>query len=98
MKKVFTATAAAAALALATVAVPQSAQAGNGGAVAAGIVGGLAAGALIGAAVSQPHYYYDGPRRYYAPAPVYYGPDCWWQRERYWNGYRWHTHRVRVCD
>ena len=98
MKRILTATAAAAALAIATVAAPQNADAHDGGAVAAGIIGGLAAGALIGAAASQPHYYYGPPPRYYyAPGPYYYGPDCYWRHVRYWNGYRWHWHRVRVC-
>jgi hypothetical protein len=99
MRKILTATATAAALALATIAAPQHADAHDGGAVAAGIIGGLAAGALIGAAASQPHYYYYGhPRYYYAPGPAYYGPDCYWRHVRYWNGYRWHWHRIRVCD
>ena len=48
-------------------AAPQQAQARNGGAVAAGIIGGIAAGAIIaGAANSGPRSYYDGPT--YAPA------------------------------
>ncbi len=42
---------------------------GNGGAVAAGVLGGLAVGAMIGAAASAP------PPAYYAPAPVYGGGD-----------------------
>jgi hypothetical protein len=72
------------------------AQAGNGGAVAAGVIGGLAAGAIIGSAVSQP--------RYYAPAPVYVSPPpvrCYWTRgEPVWDGYRgvWVRPRVQVCD
>ena len=38
-------------------------------------------------------------RYYYAPGPAYYyGPRCFWTSERYWNGWRWHTRRVRVCD
>ncbi len=97
MQRILTATAAAAALALATTATPQYAEAHDGGAVAAGIIGGLAVGAMIGAAASQPHYYYGHPR-YYAPGPVYYGRHCWWRHRRYWNGYRWHYRRVRVCD
>lgn len=95
MKKTLIAITAAATLALATVAVPQRAEARHG-AVAAGIIGGLAAGALIGAAAA-PHYYY-GPGYYYGPRPYYYGPDCYWTHTRYWNGYRWHWRRVRVCD
>lgn len=53
------------------------AEARGGGAIAAGLIGGLAAGALIGAA-SQAHAapaYGYGDREYgYAPAPVFYRP------------------------
>ena len=41
---------------------------GNGGAVAAGVLGGLAVGAMIGAAAAAPP-----PAYYGAPAPVYGG-------------------------
>src|SRR5882757_7447937 len=69
---------------------------GNGGAVAAGVIGGLAVGGLLGAAAAQP--------RYYAPAPVYVAPPpsrCYWARgEPVWDGYRgaWVRPRVQVCD
>ena len=95
MKRILTATAAAAALAIATVAAPQHADAHwHGGGVAAGIIGGLAAGALIGAAASQPYY---GPPPYYAPGPVYYGPECYWRHVRRWTPYGWRWYRVRIC-
>jgi hypothetical protein len=93
LKKTGMAVAAAALLAAATIVAPQPAEA-RGGAVAAGIIGGLAAGALIGAAAAHPYY---GPG-YYGPAPVYYGPNCWWQRERFWDGWGWRVRRVRVCN
>ncbi len=97
MKKVLTAIAAAAALVLATVAVPQHAEARHGGAVAAGIIGGLAVGAIIGSAASHGGYYYGAPA-YYAPRPYYYyEPDCYWRGERVWYHHRWHYRRVRVC-
>jgi hypothetical protein len=70
MKKVVTALAAAGALAIVAVGAPSDAHAqwrrGGGGAVAAGVIGGLAAGAIIGSAVA--------PRYYYEPAPVYVAP------------------------
>ncbi|HEU4660492.1 MAG TPA: hypothetical protein VFS63_07520 [Pseudolabrys sp.] len=94
MKKTLTALATAATLAVAAVAVPQQAEARHGGAVAAGIIGGLAAGAIIGAAAAHGPYY--GPP-YYAPAPAYYGPECYWTHERFWNGWGWHWRRLRVC-
>lgn len=99
--KTFTALAAAATLTVAAVAMPQPAEA-RGGRIAAGIIGGLAAGAIIGGIASQNGYYnngyYGGPGYYYRPAPVYYGPHCWLQRERVWDGYGWRLRRVRVCD
>lgn len=74
---------------------------GGGGAVAAGVVGGLAAGAIIGGAFG-PRYgygYYGGPAYYgYGPAyygrPVYYGRSCWNRRVVGPNG---GVRRVRVC-
>jgi hypothetical protein len=73
------------------------AQAGNGGAVAAGVIGGLAAGAIIGsAAASAP--------RYYEPAPVYVAPPpsrCYFTRGApVWDGYRgvYVRPRVQVCE
>ena len=69
--------------------------------VAAGVVGGLAAGALIGAAAaSSPRYYQPAPV-YVAPAPVYVGPTCYWTRGApVWDGYRgiWYRPRIQVCD
>jgi hypothetical protein len=98
MMKTLTGIAAAGALALTMTVAPQPAKAGDGGAFAAGAIGGLAAGANIGSAVANgPHYYGYGPGYAYAPGPVYYGPRCWWSHRRVWNGYRWHRARVRVC-
>ncbi len=49
--------------AVASLAAPIApAEAGDGGAIAAGVLGGLAAGAIIGSAVA--------PRPYYGPPPV----------------------------
>jgi hypothetical protein len=91
-----TALAAAATLTIAAVAAPQPAEA-RGGRIAAGVIGGLAAGAIIGGIASQ-NGYYGGPAYAYGPAPVYYGPHCWWSRQRVWDGYGWRLRRVRVCD
>jgi hypothetical protein len=94
MKKTLTALAAAATIAVAAVAAPQQAEA-RGGRIAAGIIGGLAVGAIIGSAVNSSHY---GPGYYaYGPGP-YYGPACYWTRQRVFDGFGWRWQRVRVCN
>ena len=85
--KTLTALAAVATLTVASVAMPQPAEA-RGGRIAAGIIGGIASNG----------YGYNGPAYAYGPAPVYYGPHCWWHRECVWDGYGWRLRRVRVCD
>lgn len=94
ISRTLTALATAATLGLAAVATPQPAEA-RGGAIAAGVIGELAAGAIIGAAVHGPYYGY-GPGYYYGPSPVYYG-GCYWTRQRVWDGWGWQFRRVRVC-
>jgi hypothetical protein len=86
-------------LAVATIAgslvttTPQ-AQAG-GGAVAAGVAGGLIGGAIIGSAIAGSRPAYAAP----APAYVDEGPaPCRLVRERFWDGYGWRFRRVQVCD
>ena len=103
-RKTLTAVAAAAIVAAATILAPTSADARwrghRGGAVAAGVIGGLAAGALFAGAYGPYGYgygygpYYGG---YYAPAYYDYGPGCVIRRERVWDGYGWRIRRVRVC-
>jgi len=82
-----------------TVAVSQPAYArNNGGAIAAGVVGGLAVGAIVGSQANRS--YYGGPGYYdnsYAYQPVYSG--CRIEREQVVDQYgRYHTRRIRVCD
>ena len=86
-------------------AAPQAARADcHGCGVAAGAIGGLAAGAIIGSAIAN-----SGPRPVYVePAPpptVYYErpayvePECHMVKRRIWVdgvGYRWS--REEVCD
>ena len=71
---------------------------GNGGAVAAGVIGGLAVGGMLGAAAAQPRYYAPGPAYVVEPG---YAPTCYYTRGRpVWDDYRgvWVRPRVRVCD
>ena len=95
MRKVLVALLVASTLGLAV--SPNAARAGDGN-VAAGIFGGMAAGALLGAAASQPRYYAPAPV-YVEPAPIY--EDCYWTRGRpVFDRYRgiWYRPRVQVCD
>jgi hypothetical protein len=81
------------------VAAPQPAEA-RGGHIAAGIIGGLATGAILGGIASSGYGYYGpgyGYGPYYAAGPGYYGPPCYWTRQRIWDGYAWQLRRVQVC-
>ena len=89
--------AAIAALALVVAATSRPALARDGGAVAAGVIGGLAVGAIIGSQVNRG--YYNGGSGYYESGyqPVY--SDCRMERERFVDEYgRYHSRRIRVCD
>ena len=101
MKKTFTAGIAAVVLGATSVAATAPAQARNGGAIAAGVVGGLALGAIAGSAAANAGgggYGYGYPAYGPAPAPVYGG--CYFTRQATYDpygnfaGYR----RVRVCE
>ena len=77
--------------------VPTHARA-DGGRITAGVLGGLAAGTIIGAAMAPGYYYVPAPV-YVAPEPVYAAPSCYWTwGEPAWDGYRWVRSRVQVCD
>lgn len=107
MKKTLMAIAAVVTLAVSAMA-PTSASAqhwrghGDGGAVAAGLIGGALLGGAIaaGSGYYGPDYYGPGYGYYGRPAyvagPGYYG-NCFWQRQRFWDGYGWRIRRVRVC-
>jgi len=110
MLKTLTGVALAGVLAVGAVtASPQKAEARcYGCAVGAGVVGGLAAGAIIGSALAYPRYgygyggYYGGGPAYgYAPAYYggggYYGRRCWWTRQRVAGPNGYGVRRVRVC-
>jgi hypothetical protein len=97
MRKALIVTAMAALIAAAGTTAP--AQAGDGR-VAAGVIGGLAVGTMLGVAIA-------GPRPYYGPPPVYVEepagppPQCYWTRgQPVWDPYAgvWRRPRVQVCD
>src|ERR1035438_610654 len=108
MKRTLMALAAVATLAVSAVAAPAPAHAQRG--LGVGIAAGLLGGAIIGGAIASNPYYY-GPGGYYGPG--YYGPGygyygrpayvaaepygCFWQRQRFWDGYAWRARNVRVC-
>jgi hypothetical protein len=103
--------AAAASIGLASLAAPSNANAGcYGCAVGAGVLGGVAAGAIIGSAIANnpppPPAYYPPP----PPPPGYYGggpppaayaqlaPGCYWGRSRVWvEGYGYQVRTVPIC-
>ena len=95
MLKVITLTATAA-LAVTVMATPQPAFARDGGAVAAGVIGGLAAGAIIGSQVNGG--YYGGPGYYESGYQPGYR-ECHTERQAIEDGYgNVRMRRVRVCD
>ena len=83
------------ALALGVTFAPQPAQARNEGAIAAGVIGGLAVGAAV---ASQPRGYYGGPGYYESGYQPVYGA-CHTEQQQFEDGYgRIRVRRVRVCD
>jgi hypothetical protein len=94
MRKTLMALAAVATLAVSAV-TPAHAQRGLGAGIAAGLIGG----AIVGGALAGPGYYYGPGYGYYGGGPAYVGDygGCYWQRQRFWDGYGWRVRRVRVC-
>jgi hypothetical protein len=99
MTKTMMALATAATLAVTAIAAPAPAEAHWRGRGGGALIGGLALGAIAGAAIasSRPGYGYGYEPGYYAPGPAYYGPSCYMTRERFWDGYGWRVRRVQVC-
>lgn len=93
MKKTFVAalTVATVAGSLVTATPPAKADNGVGAGIAAGLIGGAIVGGAIAASRPAP---YGGPVYVAEPPPP---PPCYWQRQRYWDGYGWVVRPVRVC-
>jgi hypothetical protein len=83
-------------LTFASLTIPLSAHAGDGGAIAAGLLGGLAVGAIAGSAIAGAAP--PPPPVYYAPAYAPPPPRCWYEPQQVWDGYAYVVARVRVCD
>jgi len=97
MLKAMTLTAAAALVLAVTVSSQPAYAGGNGGALAAGIVGGLAVGAIIGSQ-SGGGYYNNGPGYYESGYQPGYG-GCHIERQRVVDQYgNYRMRRIRVCD
>lgn len=101
MKKPLIALAAIATLALATIVASTNADARcRGCGVAAGVLGGIAAGAIIAGAANGGYYAAPPPAPVYvAPEPDYDEFECRIVKQRVWVeglGYRWR--RAEVCD
>jgi len=90
-----------AAIALAIGAAQTSPARADNGRVAAGLIGGLAVGTMLGAAAAAPRPYYAPAPVYVEPVPAYEAPACYWTRGApVWDGWRgvWYRPRVQVCD
>jgi hypothetical protein len=97
MKEIVVKSAAAFCIGAVLIAMPTGAQADRRGAVAAGVIGGLAAGAIIGSAIANSNTPYGA---YEAPSAPYYGPGspgCYWHWQRVWDGFMWRRQRVYMC-
>lgn len=87
--------AAAAALTVTAAIAPVPAKAENGR-IAAGVVGGLAAGAIIGSQINRNDDGYRGDRVYRTRG---YARDCYIERQDYEDRYgRLRVRNVRVCN
>lgn len=107
MQKAILAIAAAATIAAGTLMAPTAAEARcRGCGVGAGIIGGLAVGAIIGGAIanSQPRYYGPGPGYvvydgYYAPYPRSCPGGYWARKPRYdrWGNFAGWSRPRFIC-
>lgn len=90
MKKTLTALVAVATIAGSIIMTAPAANARDG--VGVGLAAGLIGGAIVGGAIASSRPAYAAPA--YVEGPP---PGCYWQRQRYWDGYGWVVRPVRVC-
>jgi hypothetical protein len=90
----FVTLAAVAALTVSVSLAPKPAEARDGGAVAAGVVGGLAVGAIVGSQINRDNGYRGDGYRSRA-----YARECYIERQDYEDRYgRLRVRNVRVCN
>jgi hypothetical protein len=94
MKKTLVALLAVATVGGSLVSVAPAAKAGDG--VAAGVAAGLIGGAIVGGAIASSRPAYGGP--VYVEGPPGPPPGCYWQRQRFWDGYGWRFRNIQVCN
>ena len=84
---------------------------GKGEAMRKSVAALAAVAALVGSAVAVPssaqaqrYYapgYYYPPQSYYPSGAPAYAADptgpCYWQRQRFWDGFGWRFRNIRVC-
>ena len=98
MTRFLTVLAAGSAVALVSVAAPTTADARwRGGGVAAGVIGGIAAGAIIAGAASSPYYYGPGYAYDYNYAPGY-APGYAYGGGPYYGAYDGYYYGGSSCD
>lgn len=102
MKRPILTAAAAALLVAVTIGAPQQAEARRGYG-AAGIIGGMSAGEILGGAYPYPAGYVGYPAPVYLPGPgyargpAYPPPGCVITQRRFMTDYGWRTRKIRVC-
>ena len=96
MKKTLAALLAVASIAGSLSVTPAKAHDGLGVGLAAGLIGGAIVGSAIANSPPPPPAYYGGPAYYDEPPPPPVG--CYWQHQRFWDGYGWQVRNVRVCE
>ncbi len=94
MKKTLVAFLAIATIAGSLMSVAPAARAHDG--LGVGLAAGLIGGAIVGGAIASSRPAYGGPVYVEGPPPP--PPGCYWQRQRFWDGYGWRFRSYQVCN